>query len=939
MSSTDLTRWNRAGLPRFRYIEGNAATFLDLIRQHLHTAFPGWADVAPPPTPAADQQAELERLLAQYTAERRDLLWEIVRTFARSCYVLTEHIDAYANEGHLRTATEWDNVRKLVALLDYTPAPPASAGTRIALLAPEGATGTLPRGFQIQHVPPDGGAPIVFETLDDTDVDGSLTALRLRDHDRALDAVDGDRLVLAGVFDDLTAGDPVVIEDEATGTTRAHLIRDVDVSTPTSTIRLTRALAPGLTRGRTVVHAGPVERLRVLGPVESDLVGFGHVLPLEAPPTGLAAGSVLHITDGTGTCYRRLVAVRGSELLFDTELIPLRSDRAFVSRSRQVPLLKAGAPQGGTVQTEAVGDLSALAGSLVAELRSTGALAEYTITSADFVPVDPQHPGAGGMTTLLLALAAGDHGPADLQELLVPPSGRDFAVDAVLPRPAGQPLPPSLRISRPRQAGPGQPVVVIDRASLAWGRATGVALDPQQDAATLQVPNWQADGPGGPFRRAASTVCTAFRHRARLAGWQDNDTPVTGSSLALDTVPAALVRGRVLLLEPDEPGGPGRATLVTTVDVDRPTGQLAVAPPIDSAAGLTIGHTVLRGNVVRAGHGARRPERVLGSGDATQAGQSFVLRETGASFVPDPAGSSGVRADIEVVVDGQVWQQVSTLRESGPFDPHYQVRLTEDGQLITRFGDGQHGRRVPTGTNNVRIRYRVGSGLAGLLPPGSLTQPVRPHRLLDGIRQPLPATGGNAVESTESMRRLAPASVLALDRAVSLNDFAALAAAHSSVWQARARRRRPGIAREESIEVVVVPAGGGELGDLSGVLRTYLLARCPAGIDIAISRYQPVPLSLEVSVQIDRGAFDPVDVTARVRATLLDALGVRVRGLGADLYLSEVVAAVEGIRGVQNSRCVIDGDPTLRRRTAQLNQVILLDGDKRLHIDVEEGRP
>ncbi len=35
MSRPDLTRWNRGGLDRFRYIDGNAATYLDDLRLSL----------------------------------------------------------------------------------------------------------------------------------------------------------------------------------------------------------------------------------------------------------------------------------------------------------------------------------------------------------------------------------------------------------------------------------------------------------------------------------------------------------------------------------------------------------------------------------------------------------------------------------------------------------------------------------------------------------------------------------------------------------------------------------------------------------------------------------------------------------------------------------------------------------------------------------------
>ena len=79
----------------------------------------------------------------------------------------------------------------------------------------------------------------------------------------------------------------------------------------------------------------------------------------------------------------------------------------------------------------------------------------------------------------------------------------------------------------------------------------------------------------------------------------------------------------------------------------------------------------------------------------------------------DAGQPSGVAAAIEVTVAGQIWAQKGTLDDSEPADPHYTVQLTEDGYLHITFGDGEHGRRLPTGSNNVMVTFRTGAGLAG----------------------------------------------------------------------------------------------------------------------------------------------------------------------------------------------------------------------------------
>jgi len=70
--SDDLSRWNRAGLRRFRYVDGNAATHLETLRRALAERFPHWEAVQHGPPPGEDDSARLARLEAQYQARSED---------------------------------------------------------------------------------------------------------------------------------------------------------------------------------------------------------------------------------------------------------------------------------------------------------------------------------------------------------------------------------------------------------------------------------------------------------------------------------------------------------------------------------------------------------------------------------------------------------------------------------------------------------------------------------------------------------------------------------------------------------------------------------------------------------------------------------------------------------------------------------------------------
>ena len=182
----DLTRWNRAGLHRLTYIDGNAPLFLDHLREALKDRFANsaWARLPVPEGDVAAVEPEVtqyqrnRKIIEQYHGERRDPGWEIARTVSRSCHVLTGHVDAHANEAFIRTATQWDSLRRLVELIDYHPAAATSASTELVLLAKPGRKGTVKKGLQVKYTPPEGGPTVIFETLDDLEIDPDLNELR-----------------------------------------------------------------------------------------------------------------------------------------------------------------------------------------------------------------------------------------------------------------------------------------------------------------------------------------------------------------------------------------------------------------------------------------------------------------------------------------------------------------------------------------------------------------------------------------------------------------------------------------------------------------------------------------------------------------------------------------------------------------------------------------
>jgi predicted phage baseplate assembly protein len=327
---------------------------------------------------------------------------------------------------------------------------------------------------------------------------------------------------------------------------------------------------------------------------------------------------------------------------------------------------------------------------------------------------------------------------------------------------------------------------------------------------------------------------------------------------------------------------------------------------LGSKEGFTQGNLVIRGNVVYSGHGETQSVKVLGSGDASLINQHFIFDKKKVSFIADSLFPTGVRGDVAIIIGDQTWIQVPRIVNSKSTDSVYQINMTEEGYLKISFGNGIYGRRLPTGNNNVMIQYRKGVGLTGNLKIGSLNKLVQPHPLIDKVFQPLKATGGNELEGIESLRENAPAALLTLERAVSLEDFTHLASSQSSVWQAKALSRSPGIGRKEKVEVVVIPAMGGALGGLKESLQSYLKAHALPGIEIVISGYKEQRINLNVILNIKYKEYDPEKIKKLVEAELVREFSLQKRKLGASLYLSEIYKVIEGISGVENSSCTLN---------------------------------
>ena len=132
------------------------------------------------------------------------------------------------------------------------------------------------------------------------------------------------------------------------------------------------------------------------------------------------------------------------------------------------------------------------------------------------------------------------------------------------------------------------------------------------------------------------------------------------------------------------------------------------------------------------------------------------------------------------------WDEVPTLFGTRVQDRVFALRTDEHGKAYVQFGDGDRGARLPTGSNNVRARYRKGIGAAGNVKPGALAQLLDRPLGVKGVSNPIAASGGVDPESEDAARTSIPLGVRTLGRAVSLLDYEDYARAFTGVVKANA---------------------------------------------------------------------------------------------------------------------------------------------------------
>jgi hypothetical protein len=380
-----------------------------------------------------------------------------------------------------------------------------------------------------------------------------------------------------------------------------------------------------------------------------------------------------------------------------------------------------------------------------------------------------------------------------------------------------------------------------------------------------------------------------------------NNSTLSGNSIVLDhAVENELAEGQLVSVTGEivSPSGKSlKITMTEIVTIAKVELNGLYTKLIFAKEGLKNSYKIdtvkLNANVARAVHGETK-EEILGSGNQAKPLQEFTLKGIPLSYVA-ASTSSGTASTLEVRVDGVLWSEVTSMYTLQPSDHAYLVRREDDGTTRVIFGDGTRGARLPSGTENIKAKYRIGLGAPGLVRQGQISLLVDRPLGVRGVTNPVATSGADNSENLDDARQNSTLRVSTMERIVSLKDVEKFALAFSGIGKALARWAWDG--EKRIIRLTAAASITGDVieddSDLVDAINLYK----DASIQVKIGPFIRKLFNLEASILLSDNRLSE-DVFSDIRQALLDRFSFQSMNFNEPVTLSQLMSVIQGIKGV-----------------------------------------
>lgn len=307
---------------------------------------------------------------------------------------------------------------------------------------------------------------------------------------------------------------------------------------------------------------------------------------------------------------------------------------------------------------------------------------------------------------------------------------------------------------------------------------------------------------------------------------------------------------------------------------------------------------------VTATQGITTTNENVGQSDGS-AGQIFQL------------GSQNViRNSIEVTIGGVTYSNVPYLIDYDIFDPVFSSFTDAEGTTYIQFGDDVSG-RIPPANTVIYATYRTGDGEDGNVSSGTIKYILT--NLVSGLsvnNQDIlvtgdgAATGGADIESTDSIRINAPQSLRALNRAVSIADYARIALQVDGVLKTNARAdvytsvtvyMRPSGDRGVASDNVTVTSA---FNTLATTVRNFFVDKVPANTTITLQPPSYVEVDIIMDITVSPNKKQSI-VKADVNAVLTTLLEIDNVTFEDTLSPQDIYSALQVVDGLAKANIVL----------------------------------
>ena len=374
--------------------------------------------------------------------------------------------------------------------------------------------------------------------------------------------------------------------------------------------------------------------------------------------------------------------------------------------------------------------------------------------------------------------------------------------------------------------------------------------------------------------------------------------PISGTMIPLAADPGVMPAGRKLLISGTSSKDGSHVSEIATLDHQENSAGIPYLHVVNELANSYVPSSVtINANLALANHGETKTE-ILGSSNGSQNFQQFTLKQKPLTYV-SAATVSGAESTLEIRVNGLLWNEVPTLFDAQSGDRVYITRMSDKGDVTVQFGDGVNGARPPSGTANVTAKYRVGTGLVGMLDPQQISLLMSRPLGLKSVINPLAPDGAGDPETVDHARENAPLTVLTLDRIVSLEDYEDFTRAYAGIGKAKAGWLWQG--EHTIVHLTVASATGAAVADDSA-----LMANLKNSIDqsrdlapmVRIASFDPLTFALQAEVLVDSPTYITADVLAAATQSVVDAFSFSKREFAQQVTASEIIAKLQSVAGV-----------------------------------------